>query len=119
MLAQILEKKGFATMSFPVVGASLHEVLASIEAGRSDIVCIAALPPYAFAPARAMCKIIRELFPKLRVVVCVFGFGGDAVKAKARFDRTPPDHLSTSLAEAVERVQELIGVEPQAAPLVA
>jgi hypothetical protein len=26
------------------------------------------LPPYAFAPARAMCKQIRELFPKLKLI---------------------------------------------------
>ena len=90
-----------------------------IEAGRSDVVCISALPPYAFAPARAMCQQIRERFPKLKVVVCVWGFSGDTQKAKARFERTQPDRLSTSLAEAVEHVQELIRPKPEAAPLVA
>jgi predicted PurR-regulated permease PerM len=108
MLAQILEQKGFATLSFPVVGASLNEVLALIEAGRSDVVCISALPPYAFAPARAMCKQIRERFPKLKVVVCVWGFSGDTAKAMTRFERTQPDRLSTSLAQALEHVQELV-----------
>jgi predicted PurR-regulated permease PerM len=108
MLAQLLEQKGFATLSFPVVGASLNEVLALIEAGRSDVVCISALPPYAFAPARAMCKQIRERFPKLKVVVCVWGFSGDMSKAMTRFERTQPDRLSTSLAQALEHVQELV-----------
>jgi hypothetical protein len=109
MLAQLLEQKGFATLSFPIVGPSLHEVLAFIEAGRSDVVCISALPPYAFAPARAMCRQIRERFPKLKVVVCVWGFSGDTQKAITRFERTQPDCLSTSLAQAVEQVQELVG----------
>ncbi len=116
MLAQLLEQKGFATLSFPVVGSSLNEVLALIEAGRSDIVCISALPPYAFAPARAMCKQIRERFPKLKVVVCVWGFSGDTPKAMTRFERTQPDRLSTSLAEAVEHIQELVHPKPEAAP---
>jgi hypothetical protein len=120
MLAQILEQKRFATLSFPVVGPSLNEVLALIEAGRSDVVCISALPPYAFAPARAMCKQIRERFPKLKVVVCVWGFSGDTQKAMTRFERTQPDRLSTSLAQAVEHVQELVGPKPEAeAPLCA
>ena len=119
MLAQLLEQKGFATLSFPFVGPSPNEWLALIEAGRSDVVCISALPPYAFAPARAMCKQIRERFPKLKVVVCVWGFSGDTQKAKARFERTQPDRLSTSLAEAVEHVQELVRPKPEAAPLVA
>jgi hypothetical protein len=83
-----------------------------IEAGHSDVVCISALPPYAFAPARAMCKQIRERFPKLKVVVCVWGFSGDTEKAKARFERNQPDRLCTSLADAVEQVQALVRPEP-------
>ena len=117
MLAQLLEQKGFAALSFPIVGSSPTDWMALIQAGRSDVVCISALPPYAFAPARAMCKQIRERFPKLQVVVCVWGFTGDAQKAKARFERTQPDRLSTSLAEAMEHVQELIRPKPAATPL--
>jgi hypothetical protein len=58
-----------------------------------------------------MCKQIRELFPKLKVVVCVWGFSGDPRKAMARFERTAPDRLSTSIAQAVEHVQELVAPE--------
>jgi hypothetical protein len=120
MLAQLLEQKGFATVSFPFVeSASPNEWLSSIEAGRSDVVCISALPPYAFGPARAMCKQIRERFPKLKVIVCVWGFSGDAQKAKARFERTQPDRLSTSLAQALEHIEELIRPKPASTPLVA
>jgi len=119
MLAQLLEQKGFAALSFPTVGSSLNEVLALVEAGHSDVVCISALPPYAFAPARAMCKQIRERFPKLKVVVCVWGFSGDTHKAMARFERTQPDRLTTSLAEAVAQVQELVRPKPEPAQLVA
>lgn len=119
MLAQVLEQKGFATLSLSSVDPSPNESLALIEAGRNDIVCISALPPYAFAPARAMCKQIRERFPKLKVVVCVWGFTGDIQKAKARFERTQPDRLSISIAEAVEHVQELVCPTPEATPLVA
>jgi hypothetical protein len=120
MLSQLLEQEGFATLAFPFAGSSSpDEWLAAIGAGRSDVVCISALPPYAFAPARAMCKQIRGRFPKLKVVVCVWGFGGDTTKAKARFERTQPDRLCTSLAEAVAQVQELVGPKPAATPLVA
>ena len=40
-------------------------------------------------------------------------------KAKARFERTQPDRLSTSLAEAVEHVRELAGPKPVTNPQVA
>jgi hypothetical protein len=56
-----------------------------------------------------MCKLIRERFPKLKLVVGVWGFGGDPEKARARFERTQPDRLVTSLAQAVEQIQQLIG----------
>jgi len=116
MLAQILEQKGFATLSFPV-GSSLQECLKSMEPVPGDVVCVSALPPYAFAPARAMCKQIRELFPKLRVVVCVWGFSGDTQKTMARFERAQPDRLCTSIAETVGQIQEL--VVPESSPAVA
>ena len=118
MLAQMLEQRGFATMCFPL-GSSLNECLASIGSDSGDVVCISALPPYAFAPARAICKQIREGFPKLKVLVCVWGFNGETGKAVARFDRTQPHRLSTSLADAVEQVQELVNPKPEAAALVA
>jgi hypothetical protein len=73
-----------------------------------DYLCISALPPYAFPPARTMCKLIRERFPKLKLVIGVWGFSGDSEKAKARFERTRPDRLLTSLAQAVEQIPELI-----------
>jgi hypothetical protein len=119
MLAQLLEQKGLAALSFPIAGTSPHEWIPLIDPKRSDVVCISALPPYAFAPARAMCKQIRERFPRLKVVVCVWGFSGDTEKAKARFERTQPDRVCISIAEAVEQVQELVHPKPKAAPLVA
>jgi predicted PurR-regulated permease PerM len=112
MLAQLLEQAGHAAVSLPVAHASLVEMLALLEIKPDDVICISALPPFAFPPARTMCKLIRERFPKLKIVVGVWGFGGDAEKAKARFERTQPDRLLTSLAQALEQIQELI--RPQA-----
>jgi predicted PurR-regulated permease PerM len=117
MLAQLLEQAGLAALSFPSTGPSPLEWMSLVETGRTDVVCISTLPPYAFAPARAMCKQIRERFPKVKVVVGVWGFNGDTQKAKVRFERTQPDRLATSLAEAVAQVQEL--VRPVRAELVA
>jgi len=101
MLAQILEQAGRVVLSCPL-GASRFEMLALLQPGEEDVICISALPPYAFSPARALCKQIRGRYPKVKLVVGVWGFKGDTEKAKARFERTQPDRLLTSLAEAVE-----------------
>ena len=108
MLAQLLEQAGHAALCLPVAHASLLEMLALLETQPDDVICISSLPPYAFSPARAMCKLVRERFPKPKVVVGVWGFSGDTEKAKARFERTQPDRLLTSMAQAVEQIQELI-----------
>ena len=108
MLAQILEQAGHAALSLPIAHASLVEMLALLEIRQDDVICISALPPFAFPPARTMCKLIRERFPKVKLVIGVWGFSGDTEKAKARFERTQPDRLLTSLAQAVEQIQELI-----------
>jgi predicted PurR-regulated permease PerM len=108
MLAQILEQAGHAALSLPIAHASLAEMLALLQIRPDDVICICALPPYAFTPARTMCKLIRERFPKVKLVVGVWGFSGDTEKAKARFERTQPDRLLTTLAQAIEQIQELI-----------
>jgi predicted PurR-regulated permease PerM len=108
MLAQLLEQAGHAALSFPIAHASPAELLGFLEIRQDDVVCISALPPFAFPPARTMCKLIRERFPKLKLVVGVWGFAGDTEKAKARFERAQPDRLLTSLAQAVEQIQEMI-----------
>ncbi len=108
MLAQLLEQAGHAALSLPIALASPAEVLALIERRQDDVVVISALPPYAFQPARTMCKLIRDRFPKLKLVIGVWGFNGDLEKAKARFDRTQPDRLLTHLAQAIEQIPELI-----------
>jgi predicted PurR-regulated permease PerM len=107
MLAQLLEQKGYVALSFPY-GSSPLEMLASLDPGQDDVICISALPPYAFAPARMICKQMRGRFPKVKLVTGVWGFKGDTEKAKARFERNQPDRLLTSLAQALEQIEELV-----------
>lgn len=107
MLAQLWEQEGFAAISF-LLGSSPLEMLTLLDPGPDDVICISALPPYAFAPARTLCKQIRGRFPKIKLVVGVWGFAGDAEKAKARFERNQPDRLLTSLPQALEQIKGLV-----------
>jgi hypothetical protein len=106
MLAQLLEQKGYVALSFPH-GSSPLEMLAVLDPGQDDVICISALPPYAFAPARMICKQMRGRCTKVKLVASVWGFKGDTEKAKARFERNQPDRLVISLAQALEQIEEL------------
>jgi predicted PurR-regulated permease PerM len=105
MLSQLLEHEGFVSLSFPV-GDGLIETLELMQPGESDLICISALQPYAFAPARQVCKSIRARFPNTKLGAGIWGFTGDPKKAMARFDKTPPDYLFTRFADVMERVPE-------------
>lgn len=104
MLAQLLEQQGDVALSFPV-GTNSNDMIAVVEPGANDLICISALPPYAFTPARKMCKQLRARFPKPHVVVGIWGFGGDQDKAKASFERTQPEQLFTSFREVIEYIR--------------
>jgi len=106
MLGQILEQEGRVVLSCPL-SASRIEMLTVLQPGPQDVICISALPPYAFAPARMLCKQIRGRYPKVKLMVGVWGFKGDTEKAKARFERAQPDRLITSLAQALMQIEAL------------
>jgi hypothetical protein len=55
-----------------------------------------------------MCKKIRERFPRLKIVVGIWGFTSVMQTATVRFERTQRDRLSTTLAEAIEHIQDLV-----------
>ena len=83
-------------------------MIALADPEKDDVICISALPPYAFAPARMICQQMRGRFPRIKLVAGIWGFKGDNEKAKARFERNQPDRLLTSLAQALEQIQDLV-----------
>ena len=101
MLAQLMEQSGCGALSFPA-GTSIQESLGALETSSDDVVCISALPPFAFAHARTRSRQLRERFPKVRLVIGVWGFSGDMEQALRRFDQSRPEKLLTSLAGAME-----------------
>jgi predicted PurR-regulated permease PerM len=104
MLAQLLDQRGCAAISFPG-GAELDQMLHGMVPEEGDVICISAIQPYAFAPARTLCRRIRAHFPDVPLIVGIWGFAGEPAKAMARFDRTPPDQLYTSFEQVIEHVR--------------
>jgi hypothetical protein len=103
MLSQVLDQEGCVAVSFPL-GPSPLEMIALLAPEQSDIIFVSAIPPYAFSPARTLCKQIRRTFPKIKLLAGIWGYQGDVDKAQARFERAQPDLLITSLAQALEQI---------------
>jgi predicted PurR-regulated permease PerM len=100
MLAQLLEGHGIGAIAFPS-GPAILDSLALLAPQPEDVICVSALPPFAFAQARGAAGQLRLKFPGTKLLVGVWGFAGDVKEALDRFEQPRPDRLLVSLADAV------------------
>jgi predicted PurR-regulated permease PerM len=97
LLSQILVQRGHSAKSIPI--ASVATMLSMVCELKPRIVCISALPPHALGHARALYARLQNQFPELYIVVCLWQFKGDLLKAGIRL-RMAKDHgFFTSLVE--------------------
>jgi predicted PurR-regulated permease PerM len=105
MLAQLLNQAGCAAIPFPLEFAR-DERLGIVAPNETDIFCISALPPFAFAGAITLVRQLQLRFPRANVMVGVWGFAGNPERALQRFKPSQPHCLVTSLAAAVQYVAD-------------
>jgi hypothetical protein len=103
MLVQLLEQRGCTAFLFPL-DSSLEHMLGLVEPSPTDVICISALPPFAFARARTLSRQLQLRFPSTKTLIGVWGFTGDAERALQRFQPLRPFGLATSLADAVKLI---------------
>ncbi len=120
MLAQLLEQAGHASIAFPM-GFFPDNLPAALAPARDDVICISAVPPFAFSQARAMNRQLRAKFPKTKILIGVWGFNGEIDRARQRFQPSPPEKLVGSMADALEYLgvtapADVVEAEPQVAP---
>jgi predicted PurR-regulated permease PerM/methylmalonyl-CoA mutase cobalamin-binding subunit len=104
MLAQLLQQRGFEAISAPGKLAA-GELLSFAEKPDVDVVCISVVAPSTIIHARYLCKKVRTKFPKVKIIV---GLWGTATENKAesaqRLRDSGADEVVVSLAEAVEQI---------------
>jgi hypothetical protein len=112
MLAQLLTLRRYCVTA---VGAAklASEMVTIVEQADTHMVVISALPPSAVAHARYLCKRVHSRFPELPMVVGLWRFKGDMIKARDRIACENQVRMITTLAEALHELQQL------AAPFVA
>jgi predicted PurR-regulated permease PerM len=103
MLAQLLERSGHGVLSLPV-GSAFEEIVKNLPLEPQDVVCISALPPFAFAQAASLCQRVRLHLPEVKILAGIWGVPGDMEKARERFAGAHPDAVVGSLAQAVQQI---------------
>jgi len=102
MLTQLLERAGYHAQAISI--GTTAEMLAQVNEAAPDIVCISALPPFALLHARDLYKRVRSNVPNAKIIVGLWKFSGDPIKAAARFNIIGDDKLALTLAQAALQV---------------
>ena len=113
MLAQLLEAAGAQSVSIPV--RRVDEVLAAVAAENPGVVFLCGLPPFAMARAHRLYRTLRGRFPRLTLMIGIWGFGNDVSRAAQKISRGETVSISTTLADAVAQVRSFAGEPPLAA----
>jgi hypothetical protein len=104
MLAQLLECRGHKTMLLPSAAVS-SEILSKLAEERETIICISALPPFAFAHARTLCEQVRRRLPDNRILVGLWRATGDSEVIRQRFGGARPDAVVTTFGQALRSMR--------------
>lgn len=105
MLAQMLERDGHGVLSMPV-GSAFEDIVKHLPPEPQDVICISALPPFAFTQAASLCQLVRLHLPDVKILAGIWGFSGDLEKAQERFGSARPDAVVASLAQAVDQISD-------------
>ena len=79
------------------------EILGRLAEETETVICVSALPPFAFAETRALCQRMRHRLPRNRMIVGLWDPALDADRIRERLSTCRPDRVVTNLAQAVRR----------------
>ncbi len=105
MLAQLLEQCGHKTLLLPAV-ALVPEILSRLAEESGTILCISAVPPFAFAQARSLALRLRQSLPENRMLIGLWTSGTDRDVLRERFGQARPDFVVATLREALAQIKE-------------
>ncbi len=117
MLAQLLEVRNFCVFNVSET-ALASEMLEAVENRAAHIVVISALPPAAITHARYLLKRLRQRFTDAKTVVGLWTVSSDLKRARDRIDPSETTILTSSLRDAVYRIEQasqaIVFAAPQA-----
>ncbi|HEX4022054.1 MAG TPA: AI-2E family transporter [Acidobacteriaceae bacterium] len=102
MLTQLLERAGYSATAIPLGG--LDTMLAEMAKTKPDVVCLSALPPYTMSHARRVYRRLRGQNADLKIIIGLWNYTDDLVKAASEISGGELEQASTTLAQAILQV---------------
>ena len=103
MLAHLLQLRGIDGHIAPAAWDP-GEFMKMAEANPVDVICISVVAPSTVIHARYLCRKIRAHFPRLRILVGLWGAGDGAADARQQVRDSGADEMVVSLADAVDHI---------------
>jgi predicted PurR-regulated permease PerM len=114
MLAQLLERAGYSATAIPI--GSVERMLAEIASADPEVVCLSALPPYAISHARGIYRRLRAQQSRARIIIGLWNYTEDPVKAAAEISGGEQNLICTTLAQMTSQAGLAAGTSSQRAP---
>jgi len=114
MLSQLLRQHHFMADAVATKGTS-SDLFAQIRKSNAGIVCISVTPPSTIMRARYWSGELRKQFPKLRIIVGLWGATEQLTDAIGRLRASGADEVVTSLADAVLQCSKFSNIAVPAA----
>jgi predicted PurR-regulated permease PerM len=112
MLRHLLHHQGSDAWSAP--GKLVEgELPALLEKADPDVVCISVVEPTTVIHARHLCLKVRERFPRIKIIVGLWGDTEGATKAAKRLRDSGADEVVVSLSEAILQIAKLTPLTPE------
>jgi predicted PurR-regulated permease PerM len=105
MLAQLLEKNAHHTLLLSPTSVTA-EVLSKLAEERRTVICISALPPFAFTATRSLCQQLRHYLPHNPIVIGMWNSEAAGRKTVEQFGAGRPDAVLNTLAEVLVQIEE-------------
>ncbi len=103
ILTQVLEHEKFAALALTTDALS-DDVLSALAAEKDTVIIISALPPFAFAQARAICQRVRQYLGENRIAIAIWSRSDDNEETVSRFGPGRPDAVVATLAQVLVQI---------------
>jgi hypothetical protein len=97
MLAQLLERAGHSATAIQI--GSVERMLAEVAGADPEVICLSALPPYAISHARGIYRRLRAQESRARIIIGLWNYTDDPVKAAAEISGGEQNLICTTLAQ--------------------
>jgi predicted PurR-regulated permease PerM len=114
MLAQLLERAGYSAIAVPI--GSVEGMLAEVGRMEPGVVCLSALPPYAISHARGIYRRLRVQYPTVKIIVGLWNYAEDPVKAATEVSGGEQNLICTTLAQIKLQASLAAGAPLRAVP---